>query len=201
MNPVISGKVALRERMRSTREAITPEQYTAWSTAITARLSEVLRPFETILVYSSKPPEVDTRPLIASLLGEGKRVIVPIIQREDCSLRLSYITTPDVLVPSTFNVPEPIGHEIPADPADIEVALIPLLGFDAAGNRLGYGAGYYDRFLAQHTHFPTVGVAFAVQQCVDIPHETTDQPLDAVVTDTGVSIISKQSAFHHKSAR
>lgn len=201
MNPVVSGKHALRERLRSIREAISPDQYAAWSTAITTHLSVVLRPFDTILVYSSKPPEVDTHPLIASLLGEGKRVIVPVIQREDCSLRLSYITTPDVLVPSTFNVPEPVGHEIPADPADIEVALIPLLGFDEAGNRIGYGAGYYDRFLAQHTHFPTVGVAFAVQQCDDIPHEATDQVLDAVVTDAGVSIISNHQAFHRKSAK
>jgi 5-formyltetrahydrofolate cyclo-ligase len=200
MNPVISGKNTLREMLRTRRQAITPEQYTMWSAAITARLSEVLRPFETILVYSSKPPEVDTHPLIASLLREGKQVIVPIIQREDCSLRLSYITTPDVLVPSTFNVPEPIGHEIPADPAVIEVALIPLLGFDAAGNRLGYGAGYYDRFLAQHTHFPTVGVAFAVQQCPDIPHEATDQALDAIVTDAGVSLVSGDQVFHRKSA-
>lgn len=190
MNPIVSSKEALRQTLRQKREEISPEQYAAHSREITTYLLEMLRPFETILVYSSKSPEVDTQPLIASLLGEGKNIIVPIIQREDCSLRLSYIRTADVLVPSTFNVPEPIGNEIPADPAEIEVALIPLLGFDDAGNRIGYGAGYYDRFLSKHTHFPTVGVAFAVQKCDHIPHEATDQTLDAVVTESGILITS-----------
>ncbi len=191
MNPIVSTKETLRQALRLKRGEISPEQYAAWSTEITKRLLEILRPFQTILVYVSKPPEVDTQPLIAALLEEGKDVIVPIIQCEDCSLRLSYIRTPDVLVPGTFSVPEPLGNEIPADPAKIEVALIPLLGFDAGGNRIGYGAGYYDRFLAQHTHFPTVGVAFAVQECDYIPHERTDQTLDAVVTESVYTIYSK----------
>ena len=97
-----------------------------------------------------------------------------------------------MLVPSTFGVPEPLGNEITADPADIEVALIPLLGFDSRGNRIGYGAGYYDRFLSQHTHFPTIGVAFTVQKCDTIPHEPTDQTLDAVVTESVYHIFSKR---------
>lgn len=181
----------MRQTLRLKRQNISPEQYAAHSREITTILLKALLPFKTILVYSSKSPEVDTRSLITALLNERKNVIVPIIQCEDCSLRLSYIRTPDVLVPSTFNVPEPIGNEIPADPTDIEVALIPLLGFDDAGNRIGYGAGYYDRFLAHHTHFPTIGVAFAMQRCDHIPHEATDQTLDAVVTESGFSIISK----------
>jgi len=196
MNTTVSTKETLRQELRLQREEITQEEYTTRSAEIAKRLLEILRPFQTILVYSSKPPEVDTRPLIATLLKQGKKVIVPIIQCEDCSLRLSYIRTPDVLVPSTFSVPEPVGKEIPADPAEIEVALIPLLGFDAGGNRIGYGAGYYDRFLSQQTHFPTVGVAFAVQECVTIPHEPTDQTLDAVVTESEYTIFSKHRDLH-----
>ncbi|MDE4907490.1 5-formyltetrahydrofolate cyclo-ligase [Methanogenium marinum] len=192
MNPIVSTKEQLRQTLHLRREEIPPEQYAADSVEITRRLLNILRPYQTILVYSSKPPEVDTRPLISALLEEGKNVIVPIIQREDCSLRLSYIRTPDVLVPSTFDVPEPLGNEIPADPAEIEVALIPLLGFDTGGNRIGYGAGYYDRFLAQHTHFPTVGIAFAVQECDTIPHEPTDRTLDAVVTEAEYFIFSER---------
>jgi len=196
MNPIVSTKETLRQALRLQREEISPEEYTTRSAEIAKHLLNILRPFQTILVYSSKLPEVDTRPLIAALLEERKNVIVPIIQREDCSLRLSYIRTPDVLVPGTFNVPEPLGNEIPADPAEIEVALIPLLGFDSGGNRIGYGAGYYDRFLAQQTHFPTIGVAFAVQECENIPHEPTDQTLDAVVTESGHTTFSKKYDFH-----
>jgi 5-formyltetrahydrofolate cyclo-ligase len=77
-------------------------------------------------------------------------VIVPIIERETRTLRLSYLTNPDVLITSTFNVPEPIGNEIPVSADTVEVAIIPLIAFDLHGNRLGYGAGYYDRFLTAH---------------------------------------------------
>ncbi len=197
MNATKSDKEALRYALRLARQDISPEQYAIQSAEITRHLVDILRPFETILVYASKPPEVDTRPLIITLLKEGKQVIVPIIQRADCSLRFSYIRTVDVLVTGTFHVPEPLGNEIPADPIEIEVALIPLLGFDALGNRIGYGAGYYDRFLSKNTHFPTIGVAFALQECVHIPHESTDQTLDAVVTESGATDFSNHRDLRH----
>ena len=193
MNATKSDKEQLRDALRLTRQEISPEQYATRSAEIAQHLFSLLKPFDTILVYVSKHPEVDTSPLIVRLLEEGKHVIVPIIQRADCSLRFSYIKTLDVLVPGTFHVPEPLGNEIPADPTEIDVALIPLLGFDALGNRIGYGAGYYDRFLAKNTHFPTIGVAFEVQECVHIPYEPTDQTLDAVVTESGATVFS-----HHR---
>ncbi|WP_278155670.1 5-formyltetrahydrofolate cyclo-ligase [Methanogenium sp. S4BF] len=94
-------------------------------------------------------------------------------------------------------MPGPLGNEIPANPKEREVALIPLPGFDTDGNRIGYGAGYYDRFLAKNTHFPTVGVAFALQECEHIPHEPTDQTLNAVVTESGATIFSDHRDLHH----
>ena len=197
MNATKSSKEALRDALRMRRQNISPEQHAVRSAEITRHLIDILRPFEDILVYTSKPPEVDTCPLIAALLEEDKDVIVPIIQPADCSLRFSYVRTMDVLVPGTFHVPEPLGNEIPADPTEIEVALIPLLGFDAHGNRIGYGAGYYDRFLAKNTHFPTIGVAFALQECEDIPHEPTDQSLDAVVTESGATVFSNHRNVMH----
>ncbi len=91
--PIVSTKETLRQALRLRREEITPEQYAARSVEIASHLLKFLAPFDTILVYASKPPEVDTRPLITALLEEGKHVMVPIIQREDCSLRFSYIRT------------------------------------------------------------------------------------------------------------
>ena len=121
-----------------------------------------------VMAYVAKPPEVDTAALIAGLLARGTRVIVPIIERETVSLRLSYLEDPSVLVESTFHVPEPTGHEIPAGD-EVKAAIIPLLAFDSEGNRLGYGAGYYDRFLAAHPGMKTIGVAFACQEMPDLP--------------------------------
>ena len=144
------SKMALRQAAKKQRATLDETQVHDYSRRIRDNLIPLIREKGPVLVYASKCPEVATLPLIEWLLAEGRTVVVPIIQREDCSLRLSYISDPSVLVPSTFQVPEPIGHEVPADPSEIEVVIVPMLAFDAAGNRLGYGAGYYDRFLARH---------------------------------------------------
>jgi 5-formyltetrahydrofolate cyclo-ligase len=138
------------------------------------------------MVYVSKDPEVDTFPLIRQLLEEKKRVVVPIIQQKDRSLRLSYLTSLTTLQPSTFNVPEPIGNEIPADAERIEVAVIPLVGFDRKGNRIGYGAGYYDRFLQKNRQMVKIGVAFACQKVPSVPTGPFDIRMDVIITEKGV---------------
>ncbi len=143
-------------------------------------------PVHTILIYSSKFPEVDTHPLIERLLTEGKKVVVPIIERETHTLRLSYLRDTSVLVTSTFQVPEPIGNEIPASPGDIEVAVIPMIAFDCYGDRLGYGAGYYDRFLHGNPHVVKIGLAFYSQREERILTEPDDIHMDYVLTECGI---------------
>lgn len=142
--------------------------------------------FETIMVYASKVPEVDTSGLINDLNRRGVRVVVPIIERETCSLRLSYLPDPSALIPSTFDVPEPLGHELPARPEDVQVVIIPMLAFDIEGNRLGYGAGYYDRFLSRYPHVTKIGAAFSCQQTGNIPTDDNDVKMDYIVTEKGV---------------
>ncbi len=156
------------------------------SAAIATRVIHLIREDTTVMVYASKPPEVDTEALIRDLLAAGKRVVVPIIERETKSLRLSYLRDPSVLVRSTFNVPEPIGSEIPASAEDVDTAVIPMIAFDCHGNRLGYGAGYYDRFLEQHPHIRKIGIAFSDQQEPDLPHGPEDVRMDFIVTETEV---------------
>jgi 5-formyltetrahydrofolate cyclo-ligase len=138
------------------------------------------------MVYASKPGEVDTSGLISWLLSQGTRVVVPIIEQETRSLRLSYLEDPGVLSPSTFSVPEPVGHEIPADASAVRLVIIPLIAFDRQGHRLGYGAGYYDRFLSRHPGMTKIGVAFSCQEVPRIPADENDVSLDIIVTETGV---------------
>jgi 5-formyltetrahydrofolate cyclo-ligase len=157
-------KAALREQAKEARSLLSPQEIATHSAVIERRLLDHLNGFTTIMVYVSKTPEAETKDLIIDLNRRGVRVVVPIIEKETCSLRLSYLTDPSVLVPSTFNVPEPIGHELPARPEDVEVVIIPMLAFDAEGNRLGYGAGYYDRFLCRYPHPQKIGIAFSCQQ-------------------------------------
>jgi 5-formyltetrahydrofolate cyclo-ligase len=179
-------KATLRNRMKEDRQCIPPEERQQLSRAISDHLLGLLNGQETVLVYASKSPEVDTSSLISRLISRGTRVVVPIIQQKDCSLRFSYLEDPSYLRSSTFSVPEPIGHEIPADAEAINVAVIPLIGFDKRGNRLGYGAGYYDRFLSGYPGIIKIGLGFACQRLDTIPCDKFDISMDYIVTEEGV---------------
>lgn len=149
-------------------------------------LKTVIEPNERILVYCAKTPEVQTHWFISDLIKREIPVIVPIIQQEDISLRLSYLEDPACLVSSTFQVPEPIGAEIPANPDDVTSAIIPMLGFDRSGGRLGYGSGYYDRFLSAHPHIRTIGLAYSCQEIDQLPIDANDIGMAVIVTEEGL---------------
>ena len=182
----VSSKQALRDAIRQKRGAIPEDEITKKSARICAYLLEVIDGCDPVMAYVSKPPEVDTHPFIRDLLREGRRVVVPIIEKETRTLRLSYLWDTTLLVKSTFHVPEPIGNEIPAQASDIQTVIIPLLAFDRRGNRLGYGAGYYDRFLAQNPGVKKIGVAFSCQEMDSVPGDENDVRIDIVVTEDEV---------------
>ncbi len=185
-----SRKQTLRARARSTRDAIPPRKRAELSNAIREYLLSFLDGADPVLVYASKPPEVDTGSLIEEMISRGTRVVVPIIEKEHRNLRLSYLKNVSLLSASTFSVPEPIGHEIPADPEEINVVIVPMIAFDSAGHRLGYGAGYYDRFLSRNPHMQKIGVAFSCQEVDSIPADENDICMDFVVTEKGITRIS-----------
>lgn len=186
MSPLREKKNSIREILRRKKDAMRPEERLEKSRSICRHLMEILGKNETVMVYTSKEKEVNTEPLIQALFAQGNPVVVPIIVKEDVSLRLSYLRDFSVLVPSTFGVPEPIGNEIPANPDDIDTIILPMLGFDRAGGRIGYGAGYYDRFLSGNRNLRKVGIAFACQEVEDLPLEENDVRMDSVVTEDGV---------------
>lgn len=126
--------------------------------------------------------EVDTRPLIAAALAAGKRVAVPIVT-EDYQLHHSWIDRLDdqTFIAGAFGIPQPRQIRS-ALPGQWDLTVAPLLAFDRAGHRLGYGKGFYDRLLP-HVRGPRIGVAFAVQEEPGLPHEPHDVPLDCIVTE------------------
>ncbi len=179
-------KKELREHGRTKRANLPAPLHVSHSRSICRNVSGLLNGTSPVMVYVSKPPEVDTIPLIKDLIARNRRVVVPIIETATRELRLSYLDDLSVLVPSTFSVPEPIGHEVPASPEELTIAIIPLLAFDSSGHRLGYGAGYYDRFLSCNPRIEKVGVAFSCQEVDAIPADEYDVPLNAVVTEEGI---------------
>jgi len=179
-------KNRIRQILRDRKAALTPAERLEKSTRICRHVMERIGAGETVLAYTSKELEVNTTPLIDALLDNRNPVVVPIIQKEDISLRLSYIRNRAVLVPSTFGVPEPIGSEIPAQAGDINTILLPMLGFDRTGARIGYGAGYYDRFLEKNPGMRKLGIAFACQEIERLPVDANDIRMDLIITEDGV---------------
>ena len=179
-------KENVRKILRQRKEAMIPEDRLSKSHRICRHLMEIIRNGETVMVFTSKEKEVNTEPLILTLFKKGNPVVVPIIVKEDVSLRLSYLRDFSALVPSTFGVPEPIGSEIPAAAEDISTIVLPMLGFDRNGGRIGYGACYYDRFLSKNRNLRKIGIAFACQEVDSLPVDENDIRMDYIITEEGI---------------
>jgi 5-formyltetrahydrofolate cyclo-ligase len=125
--------------------------------------------------------EIDIRPLLHALHDRGNRVALPITPRRGEALTFRGWQPGDVLVPERFGTMRPTGDLLTPD-----MLLIPLLAFDTAGGRLGYGGGFYDRTLAQLPGRLRLGCAFAAQQVDAVPFGPYDIRLDAVATENGI---------------
>jgi 5-formyltetrahydrofolate cyclo-ligase len=184
--PIRSEKAVLRDAARHMRSSLTPAQRELMSGQVCYHLLTMLNGMDPLMIYVSKPLEVHTHSLLEHLLKNKKRVVVPIIEKETNTLRISYLADTACLVESTFSVPEPIGNEFPARPEDVKSVIVPVLAFDRTGHRLGYGAGYYDRFLAKYPHITRIGLAFSCQQVPSVPSDENDIRMDFIVTEDGV---------------
>ena len=196
--PTITGmryrKELLRNDARRRRVLLSADEIAGNSLRICMRLMPLLRGCDPVMLFASKPQEVDTRRLIQLLIAAGARVVVPIIEQETRTLRLSYLPDPSVLVPSTFGVPEPIGHEVPARREELRIAVVPMLAFDRSGNRLGYGAGYYDRFLQSIPSLVTIGVAFSCFEMPAVPGDGRDVRMALIVTEKELIVPARERA-------
>ena len=179
-------KKSIRQILRQRKDSMNSDDRLEKSKMICRHLLKQIRDGETVMIYTSKEKEVNTVSLITTLLKRGNPVIVPVIVKEDISLRLSYLQDLSSLVPSTFGVPEPIGSEIPATGDDVDTIILPMHGFDRTGGRIGYGAGYYDRFLAKNPNLRKIGIAFSCQEYENLPVDENDIPMDYIITEEGI---------------
>jgi len=135
--------------------------------------------------------EVDITPLLTALVQDGHPVGLPVMQGRGKPLLFRRWRPGVVLVPGPFSIPVP---DESAEPIVPSLVIVPLLAFDAAGYRLGYGGGYYDRTLAvlrRAGRVLAVGVAFAAQEVAAVPRESFDQPLDWIVTGRSVRQVDR----------
>jgi len=138
-----------------------------------------------VSAYVAIDDEADPAPLIDALRARGHRIVLPRVVAKDSPLAFHLYEAGAKLVPGVFGLSQPAADWPQADP---DVLAVPLLGFDAKGNRIGYGAGFYDRtltLLRSRHKVLAVGYAFAGQEVADIPHRQADEKLDWIVTEMG----------------
>lgn len=187
----------LRRRLRAARRALTPAQRHALSLKAARHLlaHPWYRHAQRIALYWPVGSEADTRPLLAVALRRRKHIALPAILHRDGRLLFVRFRAANPLRHRRHDIPQPR----PASSGDLlrtralDLVLVPLLGFDAQGHRLGSGAGYYDRSFAfrglQGQVRPRlVGLAFSCQMTTQLRPDHWDVPLDAVATEDGVQI-------------
>lgn len=179
----------LRRKVLAARDELPPEQRREKSAAIGAALLglEPLRRAETLLVYVNFRSEVETLGLIEELLEAGKLVVAPRTRVAGKRLELFLLGNPELdLRPGYQGIPEPDPARCPLVAAgDIEAVIVPGSVFDRHGGRLGYGGGYYDRFLAADApRALRIGIAFDLQVVERLPLLPHDQPLHWLVTES-----------------
>jgi 5-formyltetrahydrofolate cyclo-ligase len=141
---------------------------------------------KTVSAFFPYKSEIDTRPLLGKLAGEGWTPSLPIViaLREPLIFRRWLPGEPTI--PGVWDIPRPTCDAAEVEP---DVLLVPLMAFDRQGYRLGYGGGFYDRTLellrAKKT-ITAIGVAYSAQEVDSVPHDSHDQKLDFVMTEKGV---------------
>ncbi len=146
-----------------------------------------LRRARQVAVYVAAGSELDTEALINALHHARKRVLVPAIKADaDRAMSMVPLEAHAPMRRRLHGIREPAQRRRSAH-SRIDVVVMPLQGFDGTGMRLGSGAGYYDRWLAQQRPRPfCVGYAYALQEVANLPRESWDQMLDAVCTERGL---------------
>jgi len=184
----------LKKNFRSSalraRDALTEQQRKLKSSLIIEQLCSMraVQDAGSFFVYVSFSSEVETHNLIRKLLAEGKRVCVPFVDRASNTMTASLIKSMEHdLAPGCFGILEPAPGCVHAvDAKTIHVVIVPGVSFANDGFRIGYGGGYYDRFL-KNCPAVTIGLAFDMQVFDQVPHDGGgDVALDYVVTESSI---------------
>jgi len=180
------AKAALRIDAHAARAALSQSERAEAAASVAQLFFETLAPRteDVVAAYWGIRDELDCQPILVRLMDANIKVVLPAVLGDEEPLDMRLWEQGTALYEAGFGTLAPSALAPRAEP---DVILIPLLGFDRVGTRLGYGGGYYDRTLVSLNKKPKlIGLAFAVQELPLIPREPHDVPLDAVITEAGV---------------
>ncbi len=186
-SPVCEAKLLLRREIRSRALKLDPEYCRSADLAIREQLFDLpeYRNASRIFCFVSRPAEVDTRPIIHNALSAGKTIAVPRCAG-DGIMYAHCIQDPDAdLFPGMFGIPEPSPEARIMKPSDFDLILVPCCSCSHTGKRLGFGGGFYDRYL-EKTSAVTIVLCREKLTVSEIPSESFDRDMDIVLTEAGV---------------
>ena len=173
-------KKQLRDQIRQRKRAMTETEITEKSAALAQKFlaSPLYKQAKTLYGYLPYNQEVRTVPILEQALADGKQVAVPKIYGDT----MRFILLPDLskVEKGYSGIPEPIADE-PIANDETALVLMPGLAFDPKGNRMGYGGGFYDKFLEAEPGHPTVALCYDFQMLPHLDTEAHDIPVDLVL--------------------
>lgn len=174
------NKQELRQAIRARKRAMTEEDILRRSEILAEKFarSNAYRAAKTIYGYLPYNQEVRTVPMLRRALEEGKRVAVPKVYGDD--MKFIYLDDLSQVAQGYAGIPEPVADG-PVAQDETALVLMPGLAFDRAGHRIGYGGGFYDKFLAREPHHPTVALCYDFQVMDRLETEEFDIPVDLVI--------------------
>ncbi len=173
-------KSAMRKKIRDQKRAMTQQQIDEASARLGQLFaeSELYRSARTVYGYLPYNQEVRTVPMLQKALEDGKRVAVPKVFGDE--MKFIYMTDLALVAPGYAGIPEPVANGPVADDPTALV-LMPGLAFDPQGHRMGYGGGFYDRFLTEEPEHPTLALCYEFQMMPYLETEAHDIPVDCVL--------------------
>ena len=184
---MIHDKLALRAHLRAERDRFAAANMRA--IVVPEAVAALFKPDMVVTTYCPMGSEADPSLLAAAAVDAGCRLALPHVVRRSMPMRFLAWDPARALEPGPFGLSQP-----PADSPELvpDLILTPLVGFDRRLNRLGQGAGYYDRAFARFDHAMRIGVAWSVQEVPAVPADIWDVPLHLIVTEKEV-ICHKES--------
>jgi 5-formyltetrahydrofolate cyclo-ligase len=184
-------KNQIRQEIKAKLMMMTSEEYHSLNLLLEKHFFDlpILQKSRTIMIYYSIDHEVATHSIICKLLKAGKVVALPTCVDKK-NIRAGIIQDLDQLIPGVLGIKEPSPSVLEMAPAEIDMAIVPGIAFDRNGNRLGHGAGYYDRFLRKSKAYK-LGLAFDFQILDNLVFEEHDVPMNAFLTPSTFQEIQK----------
>jgi 5-formyltetrahydrofolate cyclo-ligase len=191
----------LRRQLAQRRRALSPTERIAAAQGLRRSLEQLPEYFTDVRVagYWASHGELPLNLVIPPLAARGQQFLLPVIG-SDRRLRFAPWQAGEAVQPNRYGIPEPAAPGELLEPFQLDMVLVPLLGFDRRGHRLGHGGGYYDRSFAflneqlRPTEPLLVGVAYAFQELPELDDQHWDVPLDFIATERELIDCNPQAA-------